>query len=183
MSGRNLGLTTIAGLTLLAVLALLLGLGVIFPVAPFAGKPTLDHRVRSVGEQLRCVVCEGQSVAESASTVAVQQRQEIREMLAQGMSEEEVIEVFRQRYGDWILLSPPAKGPVLLAWLLPFAMAAAGLYLLSLFLRRSRGEPAPAEQEGSAAEHGDPEDSPETGATAGSTAGDMPEPEDLRDYL
>src|SRR5437763_17146534 len=82
-------------------------------------KQRLDQRVHDVASQLKCLVCQGESVADSPATLSLQMRGVIRQQLRSGKSEQEVIQYFVSRYGDRILLSPPLQGLTLLAWLVP----------------------------------------------------------------
>ncbi len=92
--------------------------------------------------QLRCVVCQNLSVADSPSETANQMRQIIRERLAAGESPEQVRAYFVEKYGQWILLSPPKEGFNLLVWVVPFAGLGAGLVLVAVVLRRWTRRPA-----------------------------------------
>ena len=96
---------------------------------------TLDQRVHDVASQLKCLVCQGESVADSPSTLSLQMRAVIRQQLQAGQSEQEVIQYFVSRYGDRILLSPPMQGLNLLAWLVPIALMLGGVILVFLVLR------------------------------------------------
>ncbi len=100
-----------------------------------ARQQTLDARVQRVAMQLKCLVCQGESVADSPSTLAQQMRGVIREQLQAGRSEQEIVQYFQQRYGDEITWSPPWQGFALLAWLIPIAFVFAGAVLLVLLLR------------------------------------------------
>jgi cytochrome c-type biogenesis protein CcmH len=123
---------------LLAVLALSTGL------AGFTGaaSPVDERVVHDVAAQLRCVVCQSLSVADSPSETANQMREIIRERLAAGESPEQVRAYFVQKYGQWILLSPPKEGFNLLVWVVPFAALGAGLVLVAVVLRRWSRRPA-----------------------------------------
>src|SRR6266496_5749077 len=96
---------------------------------------TLDQRVHDVASQLKCLVCQGESVADSPATLSQQMRGIIRQQLQSGKSEQEVIQYFVSRYGDRILLSPPWQGLTLLAWLVPVALMVGGILLLFVVLR------------------------------------------------
>jgi cytochrome c-type biogenesis protein CcmH len=104
-----------------------------FLVSP--SKQTLDQRVHDVASQLKCLVCQGESVADSPATLSLQMRDVIRQQLQSGKSEQEVIQYFVSRYGDRILLSPPWQGLTLLAWLVPIALMVGGILLLFVVLR------------------------------------------------
>src|SRR6516162_3071313 len=96
---------------------------------------TLDQRVHDVASQLKCLVCQGESVADSPATLSLQMRGVIRQQLQAGKSEQEVIQYFVSRYGDRILLSPPLQGLTLLAWFVPIALMIGGLILVFFVLR------------------------------------------------
>ncbi|HKQ65301.1 MAG TPA: cytochrome c-type biogenesis protein CcmH [Methylomirabilota bacterium] len=99
-------------------------------------KPVSEDVVHEVGVQLRCVVCQNLSVADSPSEMASQMRAIIRERLAAGESPAEVQRYFVERYGEWILLAPPRRGFNLLVWLLPFVAVLAGLAAAAMLIRR-----------------------------------------------
>ena len=98
-------------------------------------QPSLDQRVHDVASQLRCPICQGESVADSPSQLAQQMRGVIRQQLQSGKSEQEVIQYFRTSYGDQIVWSPPWQGFTLLAWLVPIGLLFAGIILLFFVLR------------------------------------------------
>jgi cytochrome c-type biogenesis protein CcmH len=101
-------------------------------------RQTLDQRVQSVGAQLKCPVCQGESVADSPSALAQQMRGVIRQQLQAGRSEQEVIAYFQARYGEQIAWSPPWQGFSLLAWLVPIGLLLGGAFLLFFILRNWR---------------------------------------------
>ncbi len=107
-----------------------------------AASPVDERVVHYVAAQLRCVVCQNLSVADSPSEAANQMRQIIRERLAAGESPEQVRAYFVEKYGQWILLSPPKEGFNLLVWVVPFAGLGAGLVLVAVVLRRWTRRPA-----------------------------------------
>ncbi len=98
-------------------------------------QPSLDQRVHDVASQLRCPVCQGESVADSPSQLSQQMRGVIRQQLQSGKSEQQVIQYFRTSYGDQIVWSPPWQGFTLLAWLVPIGLVLAGIILLFFVLR------------------------------------------------
>ena len=107
--------------------------------------PVDEKTVHDVAAQLRCVVCQSLSVADSPSETASQMRGIIRERLAAGESPEQVRAYFVEKYGEWILLAPPKSGFNLLVWVVPFAGIGLGLVLVAIILRRwSRAAPASA---------------------------------------
>lgn len=95
-----------------------------------------EETVRQVAAQLRCVVCQNLSVADSPSEMANQMRGIIRERLQTGDTPEQVVAYFVDKYGEWILLSPRPRGFNLLVWALPFGGIAAGLVVILLLTRR-----------------------------------------------
>jgi cytochrome c-type biogenesis protein CcmH len=102
-------------------------------VAP--ARESLDQRVHDVASQLKCPVCQGESVADSPSTISQQMRGVIRQQLQQGQSEQQIIQYFVSRYGNTILWSPPKQGFTILAWIIPIAILLSGALLLILVLR------------------------------------------------
>jgi len=104
-----------------------------------------DEEVHAIATQLRCVVCQNLSVADSPSEMARQMRDLIRERLAAGDRPEQVMAYFVERYGEWVLLAPPARGFNLLLWLAPFGAVAGGLALVVTLARRWRRHPASLE--------------------------------------
>jgi cytochrome c-type biogenesis protein CcmH len=104
-----------------------------------------EQQVYAVASELRCVVCQNLSVADSPSEMATQMRAIVRERLAAGETPAEVRQYFVDRYGDWILLAPPRRGFTLLVWLAPLAAVLVGLALVAMLVRRwtDRRRPPP----------------------------------------
>lgn len=96
---------------------------------------SLDQRVHDVASQLRCPICQGESVADSPSTISQQMREVIRQQLQAGRSEQEVIRYFVSRYGDQIVWVPQWQGLGLLVWLVPIGLLLVGGVLLFFVLR------------------------------------------------
>ncbi len=103
-----------------------------------------EETVREIAAQLRCVVCQNLSVADSPSEMANQMRGIIRERLAAGESPERVVAYFVDKYGEWILLSPRRQGFNLLVWTVPFAGIAVGLLVIVILTVRWSRRPRPA---------------------------------------
>ena len=103
----------------------------------------LQDREMALAAQLRCVVCQNQTVAESRAPMAEDMRLEIRSQLEQGRSNDQVIAFFEQRYGAFVRYNPPWKPSTWLLWIGPFLVALGGLALLRRTLRRTRTSDAP----------------------------------------
>ena len=129
----------LAGRALVLALALLAALGAAPP-----GRTVTEDQVREVAANLRCVVCQSLSVADSPSETAHQMRAIVRERLAAGETPEQVTAYFVEKYGTWILLAPPRRGFDLLVWVVPFVALALGLGLALLAMRRWRRRSAAA---------------------------------------
>ncbi len=127
---------------LLAVMPALVGAG---EVPGASADPILEKRVLAVAEELRCLVCQNQTIADSDAALAVDLRQQVREKLAQGMSERDVTDFMVARYGDFVLYRPPVKTTTWLLWFGPFLFLAGGLIVLVLKLnRRAHSKPTDA---------------------------------------
>ncbi|SRR5947208_1644372 len=98
-----------------------------------------EQQVQDVAAQLRCVVCQNLSVADSPSEMARQMRAIVRERLEAGEPPEQVVQYFVERYGEWILLSPRRHGFNLLVWVMPAVAVAVGFTLVGrVLVRRTR---------------------------------------------
>ena len=98
---------------------------------------SVDERtVTDIAAQLRCVVCQSLSVADSPSETAHQMRGVIRERLAAGETPDQIKAYFVEKYGEWILLAPPRRGFNLLVWIVPYAGLLAGVLLVIVVVRR-----------------------------------------------
>ncbi len=106
------------------------------PAASSAADTALDRRVREVASVLRCPVCLNLSIQDSPSELARDMREVVRERLARGESQEQVLQYFIQRYGDWVLMEPPKHGVSLLVWLMPAAAVVGGGALVILAVQR-----------------------------------------------
>jgi cytochrome c-type biogenesis protein CcmH len=103
-----------------------------------------DQQVYAIASELRCVVCQNLSVADSPSEMANQMRAIVRERLAAGETPAQVRQYFVERYGDWILLAPPRRGFTLLVWMAPVAAVLVGLGLAAVLVRRWTRQRRPA---------------------------------------
>lgn len=137
----------LAGQGTLRVAALLLVLASPVGVAaagPVAVDPALEQRVQALSNQLRCLVCQNQTIADSHAELAVDLKNQVREQLRAGRSEAQVLDYMTERYGDFVLYRPPWKASTLLLWTSPlFALAAGGLLLLRSIRRGAQRAPLP----------------------------------------
>jgi cytochrome c-type biogenesis protein CcmH len=92
--------------------------------------------------ELRCLVCQNQTIADSNADLAVDLRRQVREMLQQGQSEQQILDFMTARYGDFVLYRPPVKSTTLLLWYGPATMAVLGIVILRWVLRRRSRMPA-----------------------------------------
>jgi cytochrome c-type biogenesis protein CcmH len=92
--------------------------------------PELEARVQVLGKQLRCAVCQGLSVSDSPSSIARAQLDKVRELVAEGKTDQEVVDYFVARYGEWVLLEPKAEGFNWLVWLGPAALLLVGGFVI-----------------------------------------------------
>ena len=125
-------------LALLAVLFALLAPGAAFAVRPdeMLKDPALETRARHISEELRCLVCQNQSIDDSEAPLAHDLRVLVRQRITAGDSNAQVIKFIVARYGDFVLLKPPFQLDTLLLWGLPPFALAAGLVGLLLMARR-----------------------------------------------
>jgi cytochrome c-type biogenesis protein CcmH len=111
------------------------------PQDPTRDKPLADPaqeaRARTFMREIRCVVCQSQSIDESDAEIAAQLRNAIREQMAEGKSEDEIRDYLVARYGDFVLMRPPFKPETVLLWTGPFVLAAIGIGFV-LLQRRQR---------------------------------------------
>lgn len=124
-------------------LALLLQVKVPDP-SQFVGPPkgtalsgaALDQRTYEVSSLLRCPVCQGMSVADSPSTVALDMKAQVRELLSRGYTQEQILSYFELSYGQFVLLKPKFRGVNMLVWILPLVVLAAGAIVVITTARR-----------------------------------------------
>jgi cytochrome c-type biogenesis protein CcmH len=128
---------------LLAIAAVLASLAPALALTPdeLLKDPALEHRAREISAQLRCLVCQNQSIDDSDAPLAKDLRTLVREQLVQGKSDGEIMDFVVSRYGDYVLLKPPFSTSTLLLWGTPFAvLLIAGT---ALMMRRRRVETVP----------------------------------------
>lgn len=122
----------------LAALALLVGSPLVTAAEaqPLTQDPVVEKRLMSISENLRCLVCQNESLAGSRADLAEDLRREVRNLILAGKSDKEIIEFLVARYGDYVLYDPPFKASTLLLWVGPFVVLSGGLIGLIIFLRR-----------------------------------------------
>ena len=121
------------------MLALLLALPMLAgakEAAPASDDPVLEARVMRIAAELRCLVCQNQTIADSHADLAQDLRQQVREMLQKGQSDAQIIDYMTQRYGDFVLYRPPVKSTTALLWYGPAVLRLGGLGVLAVVLRR-----------------------------------------------
>jgi len=104
--------------------------------APAAADPALEARMTRITSELRCLVCQNQTIADSQSGLASDLRQEVRELLQRGQNEQQIVDYMTARYGDFVLYRPPLKATTVLLWFGPAALLLGGVFTLILVLRR-----------------------------------------------
>ena len=104
--------------------------------APLASDPALEQRLVSISEEMRCLVCQNESLSGSRSELAQDLRREIRDLIKQGKTDAEIRTFMVDRYGDFILYRPPVKPTTWLLWIGPFILMFAGIVALLMYLRR-----------------------------------------------
>lgn len=129
------------------VLMLLLGLGLSWgamagEAKPLAEDPVVEQRMIKIAEEMRCLVCQNESLAGSHADLAEDLRQEIREQVRQGKSNQEVMDFMVARYGDFVRYRPPVKPTTWLLWFGPFLLLALGIAVLVAVLRHRTRAPA-----------------------------------------
>jgi cytochrome c-type biogenesis protein CcmH len=111
--------------------------------APLADDPIVEQRLLTISEELRCLVCQNESLAGSRADLALDLRRELRELIKQGKTDAEIREFMVTRYGDFVLYRPPVKPMTWLLWLGPFALVLIGIAALFAYLRRRNLENPP----------------------------------------
>lgn len=124
-------------LLLALALALVAQLAPAKDAAPLADDPVAEKRLVKLSEELRCLVCQNQTVADSDAPVARDLRDQVRAQLAAGKSEDEVKQYMTDRFGDFVLYKPPLKATTVALWAGPFAVLLLAAFLLARRLRQT----------------------------------------------
>ena len=132
------------------VFAIFLGCTVALPATaqeatPLAADPVAEKRLQELSTELRCLVCQNQTIADSNAELAQDLRREIRSMIKDGKTNPEIIDFMVVRYGDFVLYRPPVKGITLLLWIGPIALMLLSLFILQRYMR-SRARRITAEE-------------------------------------
>jgi cytochrome c-type biogenesis protein CcmH len=119
---------------------------------PLASDEAVEQRMVAISEELRCLVCQNESLAGSRADLAQDLRQQIRELIKAGNSDQEIMDFMVGRYGDFVRYRPPLKPTTWLLWLGPFLLLAIAFAVLITYLRRrgkqlAQSEPAPLTEE------------------------------------
>jgi cytochrome c-type biogenesis protein CcmH len=104
--------------------------------APASEDPVLEAKVMAVTSELRCLVCQNQTIADSHAELAIDLRNQVREMLRRGESQEQIVAYMTARYGDFVLYRPPLKETTALLWFGPGLLLVGGIVVLVVVLRR-----------------------------------------------
>lgn len=114
-------------------------------VAPnTSADPALEARMMVIAEELRCLVCQNETIAASHADLAIDLKNQIRLKLTQGQSQKQILDFMVERYGDFVLYRPPLKTTTVLLWLGPFILLAIAVLMLVLNVRRRRRSAQPA---------------------------------------
>lgn len=122
---------------------LTLGLAVVVLAGMIVGDKTDEDRARAIGSRVKCPVCQGVAIADSPSETARAMMDVVEERIAEGWSDDQIIDYFKQRYTDSIVIDPPFAGNTMLVWLLPAFAVVAGIFMIS----SRRKSPAPTKEE------------------------------------
>lgn len=108
---------------------------------PLADDPQAEARLKHLAAELRCLVCQNQTLADSNAPLAEDLRREVREMIAKHMSDQEIVDFLVARYGDFVRYRPPMKPTTMLLWIGPFLLLAIGVAVLVVTVRRRAQAP------------------------------------------
>ena len=106
----------------------------------------VEERLRVLAEELRCLVCQNQTIADSNAPLALDLRNQIRTQIAQGRSDTQIRDYMVERYGDFVLYRPPFKATTALLWIGPFALVLLGAGIFLVLVRRRRAAQLPPEE-------------------------------------
>lgn len=104
--------------------------------AALAEDPVAEKRLQELSRELRCLVCQNETIADSNAELAVDLRREIRGLIRDGRSDTEILDFMVSRYGDFVLYRPPVKGITLLLWAGPLALLLIGILVMRSYIKR-----------------------------------------------
>lgn len=110
---------------------------------PLADDPVVEQRMIAISEELRCLVCQNESLAGSRAELAQDLRREVRTLIKEGKSDAQIKEFLVSRYGDFVLYRPPMRPTTWLLWFGPFLLLLGGLFFLVRMVRRNQGGSKP----------------------------------------
>ena len=133
---------TIRSVGLMAILSMLcmLQLAHATEASPLAQDPVVEKRLIAISTELRCLVCQNESLAASQAELAIDLRNQVRELIIDNKTDQEILDYLTTRYGDFVLYRPPFKPLTWALWTAPAILVLIGLFIL---LRRVRSKPAP----------------------------------------
>ncbi|MDC1312283.1 cytochrome c-type biogenesis protein CcmH [Burkholderiales bacterium] len=130
----------IAQIRIIGLTLLLFGNCSLADEAPSLAKdPILEERVKSISLELRCLVCQNQTIADSNAGLAVDLKNQVRDMLREGMTEKQIKDFMVERYGDFVLYDPPIKGITMVLWAGPLLMLFVAFWFVVRVVRRRSG--------------------------------------------
>jgi cytochrome c-type biogenesis protein CcmH len=106
--------------------------------APLAMDPELEKQVNSITSELRCLVCQNQTIADSHADLAIDLKNQVRGMVSKGKTKDQIVDYMVQRYGDFVRYRPPVKPTTYLLWGGPFILLVVGVFILVMNLRKRR---------------------------------------------
>ena len=125
-------------LALLLLLSICFACGSVAKDAQPNEDPQIEQRMKNLTEQLRCLVCQNETLADSRADLAEDLRKQIREQMKAGKSDKEIIAFLTDRYGDFVLYKPPVTTTTYLLWFGPFVLLIGGTGVLYRYLKRRR---------------------------------------------
>jgi cytochrome c-type biogenesis protein CcmH len=123
-------------LLLLILVVLASPLAVAKEAVPMSTDPEMEKRVNAISSELRCLVCQNQTIADSHAELAIDLKNQVRNMVKSGQSQDEIVDYMVQRYGDFVRYRPAFKATTMMLWLGPFLLLVIGLTVLVINLRK-----------------------------------------------
>jgi cytochrome c-type biogenesis protein CcmH len=133
---------TLFALLLFFLLSLLVIAAQAKEAVPLSEDPLVEARMMAISEELRCLVCQNETLAASRAELAEDLRKEVRRLIRENKTDQEIKDYLVTRYGDFVLYRPPVKPTTWLLWFGPFVLLAVGVAMLIAFLRRRSGRVA-----------------------------------------